>query len=229
MGKSCLVRKACRALRPLRSGVALHGVPCGGITLTHTPPQGGGYFFGTLFVHNHRLALITGKQHARGVNGVWANVSSPLLFSFPFLLFSLFLSSFLPLCFSLDCSWWPTPKLRCMEKLGVQRLPLSGFFCFCPSLFFRFFSFSKKYFGVFSACETLRIRKQGTLETWPVHSAETMRFRNFLCPIFFVFVLHYFSDSSVFKNLFWCVSACKTFGCYKTRRLETWLIDPAWN
>ena len=32
--------KAERALHPLRSGVALHGVPCGGITLPHNPPIG---------------------------------------------------------------------------------------------------------------------------------------------------------------------------------------------
>jgi hypothetical protein len=87
----------------------------------------------------------------------------------------------------LDCSGWSTP--RYMEKLGVQRLSLSGFFCFCFPLFFRFSCFSKFYFGVFSACETLRIRKQGRLETWLMCSAETRRFRNFLCVFLFSFLV----------------------------------------
>ena len=39
-GGACWGLKAERAFSPLRSGIALHGVPCGGITLPHNPPIG---------------------------------------------------------------------------------------------------------------------------------------------------------------------------------------------
>ena len=106
-----------------------------------------------------------------------------------------------------------------MEKLGVQRLSLSGFFCFCFSLFFGFFCFQRFTLVCFQLVRHWEFeskwdykldscvqQKLGVSETFSV-------FFCFRFSLFFRFFL--FSNFSL-----WCVSACETFGCYKTREIR---------